>query len=80
MIEQSTTYQEILKIGEAKGDQQGSLRASRKMLLLQGRKRFGSPGEEVTAAIEAIEDLQRLERLGVALLDAPSWEELLQTR
>src|SRR5882724_606707 len=51
--------------------------SARKVLLLQGRVRFGKPSPKVIAAINALGDVGRLEELAVRLLDARGWEELL---
>ncbi len=72
-MEESVTYQGILEKGEAKGKRT----EARKMLLLQGNKRFGPAPPEVRAVIEAINDTEKLEQLGLRLLDAGSWQELL---
>jgi hypothetical protein len=64
-MEDSVTYQAIIAQGE------------RKLLLLQGRKRFGEPPPEATAALEAIKEVPKLEELGVRLFQASSWQELL---
>jgi predicted transposase YdaD len=68
-MEESVTYQAILRKGEAK--------EARKMLLLQGRSRFGEPPLEAMTALDALSDVSRLEELGVRLLQASSWQELL---
>jgi hypothetical protein len=70
-MEDSSTYQYIVFKGE--------LKEAKKLLIRQGRKRFGSPDPHTTAAIEAITDLEQLEQLGERLLDVSSWEELLAT-
>jgi predicted transposase YdaD len=72
-MEDSVTYQAII----AKGEQRGALREARKTLLMLGREQFGAPTPEVTAAIEAINDLDRLEQLSIRVLHAGSWQELL---
>lgn len=72
-MEESVTYQAILEEGEAKG----AIDEARKFLLLQGANRFGSPDAATVAALERIKDLHRLEELGVRLLDAAGWRELL---
>jgi predicted transposase YdaD len=72
-MKESATYQAILREGEAKGE----ANEARKMLLLQGRSRFGEPSPEVVAALQALTDVSRLEDLGVRLLQASSWHELL---
>lgn len=68
-MEESTTYQAILE--------EGAVRELRKTLLRQGHKRFQTTPASVKTAIEAISDLEQLEKLSVRLLDAASWEELL---
>ncbi len=71
MLEESSTYQATLRRGE--------VRALRQTLLRQGRKRFGDPSPETEAALGAIEDRERLERLTERLLDVATWDELLAT-
>lgn len=68
-MRESSTYQLILSEGE--------LREAKKLLLLQGRKKFGPPDEATAAALEAIADLARLEQLHDRLLEVSSWQELL---
>jgi hypothetical protein len=68
-MKESTTYQAILEEGEAK--------EARKMLLLQGRDRFGEPSAKIVALLGAVTDLGRLEALAVRLLHVKTWEELL---
>src|SRR5207245_1216477 len=50
---------------------------AKKILMLQGHKRFGPPDERTSAALARIKGLDRLERLTERLLDVSSWEELL---
>jgi predicted transposase YdaD len=68
-MEESTTYQYIIS--------QGAIREVRRLLLRLGRRRFGPPDTQTVAAIEAIADLDSLERLTERLLDTSSWQELL---
>jgi hypothetical protein len=68
-MKESVTYQAILE--------EGGVNATRKMVLLQGRSRFGEPSSEALAALDALTSVSRLEELGVRLLRASSWEELL---
>jgi hypothetical protein len=68
-MEQSATYQAILRRGRVEG--------ARRMLLLQGEAMFGPPDTAMRAAIEAIDDLLELEELAVRLVSAGSWHELL---
>jgi hypothetical protein len=80
-MEESVTYQKIIRKGEAKGKAEGKAEGetaeARKILLLQGRSRFGEPTAEAIAALDALTDVQKLEELTVRLLQATSWQELL---
>lgn len=69
-MEESTTYQAIIRKGRLSG--------VRQMLLRQGRKRFGPADEATEAALNAIEEVEKLEELGVRIFDVDTWEELLQ--
>ena len=72
-MEESVTYQAILRKGMARG----AVEELRKTLLRQGGKRFGAADPATAAAVEAIADLERLERLSERLLEVNSWPELL---
>jgi hypothetical protein len=80
-MEESVTYQEILRVGTdrgiAQGITEGQIKEAQRLLGLLGRGRFGEPSPEVVAALESIKDLDRLEELTVRLLKAGSWGELL---
>jgi len=78
-MEESTTYQYILRKGEARGIQLGAVAELHKVLLRQGRQKWGAPSEEVEATIRGISDLERLERMVDAVLPAAGWQELLGT-
>jgi hypothetical protein len=71
-VEESTTYQYIL--------QQGEIKALRRILLRQGSAKFGAPSKQVEDAIQELESLPRLRRMGVRLLTASSWKDVLETR
>lgn len=69
-MEESTTYQLIVK--------RGRIQEARAFLLRQGRSKFGVPADAaVTAALERITDLEHLETLGERLLHVSNWQELL---
>ena len=76
-MKESVTYQAIIEEGRAEGEAKGALTEARKLLLIQGSSRFGLPDARVRAALERIKDLAQLEALGVQLLTAQSWQELL---
>ena len=68
-MEESTTYQAILE--------EGALREARKLLLMQGQKRFHRTPKAVKAAIENITDRAHLKKLLLRVWDTASWQELL---
>lgn len=68
---ESDTYQYILD--------QGSTREAHRILLRQGRKRFGEASEDVQTAVKSVTDIERLERMSERLLEAATWQEVLQT-
>lgn len=73
MMEESVTYQAIIRKGEERGVRIGEQRA----LLIQGTEWFGAPAAAIRAAIESIADSARLEQLLVRIREVNSWEELL---
>ncbi len=87
ILEDSETYHELVQEGMAKGMQQGMQQGrlqgekarSRILLLKQGGKKFGPADAATEAAVNAIDDLDHLDRLAVALLDVTTWTELLAT-
>ena len=72
-MKESSTYQAILQEGKA----EGKAEEARRMLLLQGRDRFGEPSAKIVALLDAVTDLGGLEALGLRLLRVKTWEELL---
>jgi hypothetical protein len=74
-LEDSTTYQLILN----KGLTQGRAQEAQRMLLRFAGKRFGSTPANAEAAILAISDLERLERMADRVNDAAGWDDLLAT-
>jgi predicted transposase YdaD len=81
---ESTTYQKVLNDGRQEGllmgRQEGRLEEGRQILLRQGTKKFGKPDVATVAALEAIHDVDRLEALGLRILDADvhDWTDLLR--
>ena len=68
-----------LAVGRTEGLTEGCIKGEQRLLLRLGRKRLGQPDEATIAALHAIKDLDRLERLGDAVIDVGSWQELLAT-
>ena len=78
LFEDSTTYQMILRKGEAQGEARGRAAEAQRLLLLMGRKRFDlTPAAETT--LQAITDPARLERMAERIFDATGWDDLLAT-
>lgn len=73
-MEESTTYQAILRKGEARG----SIATMQKTLLRQGELRFQLvPSKKALAKLMKISDAETLEGLTEKILSAESWEDLL---
>lgn len=70
-MRESSTYQYILEEGQTE--------YAHKTIIRQGRRRFGEPTEEITAAVKAITDLDRLDRILDRVQEAADWQELLRT-
>jgi hypothetical protein len=50
-----------------------------RILLRQGKIKFGIPSESAEHLLKSINDVERLERLGDAIITVNSWDELLAT-
>jgi hypothetical protein len=71
-VEDSTTYQYVLRLG--------GMKVIREMLVTWGRDRFGRTDKATKAALEDIKGIDRLKRMCRKTLRAGSWEEVLRTR
>ena len=82
-MEESITYQEILRKGKnegkAEGKAEGRLDEARDVVLLFGANRLGTPDEATVRQINSIADLQQLHQLLVRAGQVNSWSELLAT-
>jgi predicted transposase YdaD len=76
-MEESVTYQAILKKGEARGEARGKAEEAMRMLMLLGRRKLGEPSPEAMAALDGVTDIHRLEELALQLEHATSWPRLL---
>jgi hypothetical protein len=75
-MKESSTYQAIL----AEGRIEGRIEALQRTLLRLGRQRFRRPpSDAVQAAIAAIKEEARLERMTERLLSVSTWKDLLET-
>ncbi len=82
-MQESTTYQAILKKGHAEGLQEGLNKGQRdhahRCVLFLGSDRFGEPDTATSAALDAIQDLDRLDSLVRRIFDpnVRTWSDLL---
>ena len=80
-MEESTTYQEILRKGVEQGEAIGVMKGEaiglQESILRIGSKRFGQPEDLTVKALRAIESVPLLQRLVDRLLEVESWTELL---
>jgi predicted transposase YdaD len=68
-MKESVTYQAIVH--------EGRLSGVREVILRQGRKLFGPIDEATEKALNAIDDVRKLDKLSERILDVHSWQELL---
>ena len=86
-MKESWVYQDILAEGRAEGEAEGAegeargkaegASRRRNALLRLGRKKLGEPDEPVLSLLAALGDLDRLNLLLDALLEAARWDDLL---
>ncbi len=68
-MKESVTYQMIVD--------EGRVSQAHRILFRLGERRFGPPDEVTTAALNAIDNVRKLDRLIDRILDVDSWQELL---
>jgi predicted transposase YdaD len=80
-MDKSPSYQAILRDGRNEGLIEGRVAEAQRLLLMLGGNRFGEPDEATRGAVEAIHDVDRLERMTVRVYDEDiaDWEGLLNT-
>ncbi len=71
LMQESTAFDEAIEEGEIKN--------SHRFLLGLGHHKFGAPEATTKAELQSIRDLDRMERMSVAIFTARSWAELLAT-
>ena len=71
MMEESATYLEIVDEGREK--------QTKRLILLLGRPHFGPADAQTEAALQAISDMDRLERIIQRVEQAADWHDLLST-
>jgi hypothetical protein len=70
-MQESSTYQYILR--------QGEVRALQRTLMRLGRQQFGPPNEAAETSINGLTDIPRLERMLDRVHETTSWQDLLAT-
>jgi predicted transposase YdaD len=80
-MEESVTYQAIIRKGEAKGlakgKMEGAIEEARSILILLGTERWGKPSPTMIRRLARIHNRETLEQLTKQVLHANSWKELL---
>jgi predicted transposase YdaD len=78
-MQESTTYQRILREGRTEGRVEGRVLEAQRVLSLIGRERFSEPDSANLRIIEEIHDLDQLESLIKRVLhpDVHDWNDLL---
>lgn len=77
-MKESATYQMILEEGREEGREEGQAVEAKKILLRQGRRRFGEPTPGIRQRLDDLADLEQMERLLDRLFEVSNWEELLE--
>ncbi len=74
-----TWADQLLAEGERRGERKGSAELARKFIVRSASKHLGAADAHVEAALNAISDLDRLERIFERSSEALSWTDLLAT-
>lgn len=73
-----TIAQSIYQEGKQEGRHEGALAHARSSVLRVGRKHFGEADDSVIAKLNALKDLDHLDRMAERLLEVASWDELFK--
>lgn len=76
-LQESSTYQAIIAEGRAQGEARGRVEQTHRLVLELGAEKFGAPDQQTRATLDAIDELELLERLARRVLTASSWNDLL---
>lgn len=74
-LEDSSTYQLLVH----RGEKRGRVLEAQTLVLALGANRFGAPAPDAEAAVRAIGDRERLERIALRTATAADWADLLAT-
>ena len=67
------------RLAKEEGRAEAQAEALQKTVLRLGKLRIGKPSKQIVSAVGAITDVDRLERLTEKILQATTWQELLDT-
>ncbi|HZZ77051.1 MAG TPA: hypothetical protein VFE62_00950, partial [Gemmataceae bacterium] len=70
----------MVKLEDFPSYTKGEIKSARRLILLIGKKMIGDPDPQTVAALEAINNLDRLDRMANRLPDVKSWQELLSEK
>jgi hypothetical protein len=79
ILKDSSVYQHFVAKGLAQGIAEGKAQEAVAILFRLGQKKFGAPDDATRVALQAIKDLERLERMTEQILEVGSWAGLLAT-
>ena len=61
-------------------EERGARKHARALIVMLARTKFGEPTEKQVNKLTAIDDIERLDRIGIALLSATNWDALLRVK
>jgi hypothetical protein len=70
-MEDSDTFMAIID--------EGRVRQARRLIVLLGQDRFGLPDKPTLDCLQAMKDINRLERIFFGIHEAATWQDLLDT-
>lgn len=83
-MEESVTYQAIIRRGEKKGREkgirEGAIKEAQKLLFIAAEPKFGIPNKAVRNAVGSITEISIIETIMSRLMTASTWAELLKSK
>ena len=77
LLEDSTTYQEILQKGLNQGRSEGLTNGRKATLIRQGNRKFGKPSAEILERLNSVYSPASLDHLADRIFETSSWEDFL---
>jgi predicted transposase YdaD len=79
-MEESSTYQAILRKGEIKGELNGEVKGLHKAALMVGEQRFGTPSARVRKRLNALTTSTEWDEVLLRIMQLNSWDEVFPPR